>query len=79
LHAFSEDHQLAGNPTWHAPRGDREMLEAVWLAYGVYGGSGGMRYSDADYVIDPAGRDRVFTRADFDPEALVHNLRAVLA
>lgn len=55
------------------------MLEAVWLAYGVYGGSGGMRYTDADYVIDPAGRDRVFTRADFDPEALVHNLRAVLA
>lgn len=78
LTAFSEAHHLADNPNWHALRGDRATLEAVWMAYGVYGGSSGMGHTDAVYVIDPAGQERVFMRSDFEAEALVHNLKAVL-
>lgn len=78
LTAFSEAHQLGDNPDWHALRADRATLEAVWLAYGVYGGSAGIGHTDAVYVIDPQGRERVFMRSDFDAEALVRNLQAVL-
>ena len=78
LTAFSAAHQLDDNPSWHALRGDRATLEEVWRAYGVYGGRSGMGHTDAVYVIDPEGRERVFMRSDFEAAALVANLEAVL-
>jgi protein SCO1/2 len=82
--AFSATHRLADNPSWYALTGDRATLQQVWQAYGIWPGmaatpegSTGMGHTDAVYVIDAAGRERVFMRSDFDAEALVANLKAL--
>ncbi len=38
LQEFSALHGLADNPNWYALRGEREVLEPVWQAYGIYAG-----------------------------------------
>lgn len=79
--AFSAKHQLADIPNWYALTGDRATLEQVWQAYGIWPGTAaasegsmGMGHTDAVYVIDAEGRERVFMRSDFNAEALATNL-----
>lgn len=85
LQAFSERHQLADSPGWHALRADRSTLEGVWRDYGIYpglprsSGEGGEGHTDAIYLIDREGRERVLLRsAATDPETLADNLMALL-
>lgn len=105
LQEFSERNGLADNPNWYALRGEREVLEPVWQAYGIYAGdqpteeaahhgaenveatlldSGtppsdyGQGHTDAIYVIDPDGRQRVFLRSGTDPGVLAANLEALV-
>ena len=104
LQEFSELHGLAGNPNWYALRGEREALEPVWQAYGIYAGKQpdpgtphhdeaspettrsetstpmsdyGQGHTDAIYMIDPEGRQRVFLRSGIDPSVLAANLEAL--
>lgn len=85
LQAFSEQHQLADNPSWHALRGDPSTLEGVWRDYGIYpglpraSGEGGEGHTDAIYLIDRDGRERVLMRSSStDPETLASNLAALV-
>lgn len=105
LQEFSALHGLADNPNWYALRGEREVLEPVWQAYGIYAGEQpapgtphhdqaspettrsetstpvsdyGQGHTDAIYVIDPEGRQRVFLRSGIDPSALAANLEALV-
>lgn len=88
LQAFSDRHRLGDNPNWHALYGDQATLEGVWSAYGIDPGTmlgregeGGdhnlLAHTDAVYVIDPDGRERVLMRSDLDPAALAANLEAL--
>ncbi|HEU0113149.1 MAG TPA: SCO family protein [Thermomicrobiales bacterium] len=88
LAAFSAQHGLAANPNWHALGGSRAALEPIWRAYGVDPGamvmtpgspmaagiSGTLAHTDAVYLIDPQGRERVLLRSDLDPAALALDL-----
>jgi protein SCO1/2 len=88
LEAFSAEHRLADNPRWHALRGDRSTLAAVWAAYAI--DPGAMRamatpegavtlaHTDAVYVIDPQGRERVLLHSNLSPPALAHDLARLL-
>lgn len=83
--AFSAKHQLSDIPNWYALSGDRVTLEPVWQAYGIWpgtvaasGGSMAMGHTDAVYVINAEGRERVFMRSDFDADALAANLEALV-
>ncbi|HEV2067294.1 MAG TPA: SCO family protein [Thermomicrobiales bacterium] len=83
--AFSATHRLADNPSWYALTGDRAMLQQVWQAYGIWPGAAaapegsmGMGHTDAVYVIDAEGRERVFMRSDFNADALAANLTALV-
>jgi protein SCO1/2 len=91
LQAFSAAHGLADNPTWHALRGDPATLQAVWDAYGIdpgammdedqHGGAtpvgGGSGHTDAIYLIDPQGRQRVLMHSDLKVRDLAANLKAL--
>lgn len=105
LQEFSALHGLADNPNWYALRGEREVLEPVWQAYGIYAGEQpdpgtphhdeassettrsdagtpvsdyGQGHTDAIYVIDREGRQRVFLRSGTDPSALAANLETLV-
>jgi cytochrome oxidase Cu insertion factor (SCO1/SenC/PrrC family) len=39
---------------------------------------GGFGHTDAIYLIDPEGRERVFMRSTADPEDVAHNFVALL-
>ncbi len=85
LQAFSEQHQLADNPSWHALRADPSTLEGVWRDYGIYpglpraSGESGEGHTDAIYLIDRDGRERVLLRSSSaDPETLAGNLAALV-
>jgi protein SCO1/2 len=66
---------------WHFLTGGRDQLGPVWAAYGigVMPGPGGMiGHTDALFVIDRQGRQRVLMRSDLEPADLTANLRALL-
>jgi protein SCO1/2 len=66
---------------WHFLTGERSVLEHVWSSYGI-----GVTHSahdhmightDAVYLIDPEGRQRLLMRQDLDPADLARNLRTL--
>jgi protein SCO1 len=92
LRAFSVEHRLDGNPSWWALRGDRATLEPVWAAYAIDPGqmvphregasaspdaAARLAHTDAVYVIDPQGRERVLMHSGLDPAALAKNLETL--
>lgn len=92
LQAFSERHELDAVPNWYALWGSRDDLEAVWSSYGIEaieiaeevnshttGGAGvpKIRHTDAIYVIDKDGKQRVLMHSDADPADLAANLKAL--
>jgi protein SCO1/2 len=87
LRAFSAEHRLADNPRWHALRGDRAALAAVWAAYAIDPGAmlsmatpadaSTLAHTDAIYVIDRDGRERVLLHSSLAPAALAKDLRAL--
>ncbi|MGH2561564.1 MAG: SCO family protein [Thermomicrobiales bacterium] len=87
LQTFSDRHRLGDNPNWYALNGDLSVLEGVWSDYGIDPGSMLSRegedhnllaHTDAVYVIDAEGRQRVLMRSDLDPTALAENLEALV-
>ncbi len=85
LQDFSATHKLAENPNWFALRADRATLEPVWAAYGIHPGPNwstpeahGPGHTDAIYLIDAEGRERVFLRAGIPPQVLADNLVALV-
>lgn len=92
LQGYSSLHGLADIPTWHAMTGDAAVLERVWSDYGISPGMEPMAHdatatpaadydlshTDAIYVIDPQGRERVLMRSSLGPESLTDNLKALL-
>jgi protein SCO1/2 len=87
LQSFSDRHRLGDNPNWYALYGDQAVLEAVWSDYGIDPGTMLSRegedhnllaHTDAVYVIDAEGRERVLMRSDLNPTALAENLEALV-
>ena len=81
---FSEQHGLTGR--WNYLLGSPGQLEPVWKAYYVAAQdvrdvdpAEGVIHTAALFFIDKQGRERVLTDADFTPDDVVHNLRALLA
>ncbi|HLQ33618.1 MAG TPA: SCO family protein [Chloroflexota bacterium] len=81
---FSEQHRLTGR--WSYLLGSPGELEQVWKGYYVaaqdvrdVNPAGGVIHTAALFFIDKAGHERVLSGADFEPEDVVHNLRAMLA
>jgi protein SCO1 len=93
LLAFSVEHQLADNPAWHALRGDAMALQQVWSGYAIDPGellamqatpmmaltptTGTLSHSDAIYIIDTQGRERVLLHSDTAPNVLANDLKAL--
>lgn len=91
LLAFSQTHGLADAPNWYALRGDQASLEQVWRAYGIDAhamveAAGASRptnastiaHSDAIYLIDGQGRERVLMHSSDSPKTLASNLKALV-
>lgn len=96
LEKFSQVHELADNPNWHAMTGDRTTLESVWKAY--YIDASGMTaedavptnasptptvvgappaHTDAIFIIDKDGNERVLMRSSVDPKDIAANLKTL--
>jgi protein SCO1/2 len=78
--AFAQRYKLQGRLTYLL--GSQDQLAAVWQAYhvGVQAGANGtVTYTDALYVIDAQGRERVFFDFSFSPQSLASDLRTLLA
>lgn len=92
LTEFTATHGWADNPDWFALGGEPAALEQVWRAYGIYPGrhlgtpdglgtpaaGGGAGHTDAIYLIDPDGRERVFLRSSATPQEIADNVVALL-
>lgn len=94
LQDFSKQHGLNDNPHWFALRGDGATIASVWHTYGIYPGrmpapaspppagspAGGyeLGHTDAIYVIDPQGRERVLLHSDLDPQTLTNDLAGLV-
>lgn len=91
LQTFTATHRLADTPNWFALRGDEATLGQVWRDYGIFPGrsaapadggtpvAGGVEgHTDAIYLIDPQGRERVFLRSSASPQVIASNLAALL-
>lgn len=91
LQDFTAIHRLADNPNWFALRGDPATLARVWRDYGIFPGrspdsggvgtptaGGGEGHTDAIYLIDPEGRERVFMRSSVTPREIADNLAALV-
>jgi protein SCO1 len=84
---FSQQHGMAGR--WHYLLGSPEQLSPVWKAYyiGVTPGSEAgsplgdneVIHSEAVYVIDKAGRERVLLGLPFSARDLADDLRKLVA
>jgi protein SCO1/2 len=88
LRNFSIVHGLDDNPNWYAVRGERADLQPVWANYGVDPGRvlehrdnavdpALLAHTDAVYVIDRDGKERVLMRSNLDPDDLAKNLEAL--
>lgn len=78
---FSQAHRLDRN--WHYLVGTRAQLAAVWTAYGIVArpdpGKPTITHTDAVFLIDKQGRERVLLRTDALGDALVNDLRILVA
>ncbi|MCO5221774.1 MAG: SCO family protein [Thermomicrobiales bacterium] len=92
MQEFTARFALDDVPGWHALWGSRDELEAVWRSYGIeateiedevnshINGSASVarvRHTDAIYLIDGDGNERVLMRANDDPQDLASNLEAL--
>jgi protein SCO1/2 len=92
LRQFTAEHDFTGVSAWHALYADEATLTPIWLAYGIDPGviqqemdqqtQGGtaprtLSHTDALYVIDPEGRERVLLRSDFLPADMARNLTSL--
>ncbi len=93
LLAFGERFALEETGAWHGLSGSRTELETIWQSYGIdvlgvnaevdahQGASHAqalIRHTDAIYLIDPKGKQRVFLRSSADPADLAADLRALI-
>lgn len=78
---FSRDHDLDAG--WHYLIGQRAQLAAVWKDYGIVAnpdpGEPTVTHTDAVYLIDKRGRERVLLRSDALVESLERDLRILIA
>jgi protein SCO1/2 len=77
---FSLVHKLATN--WHYLLGTHDQLSPVWNAYSVYAQDAvdsKITHTDALYLIDKQGRERVFFADDFTNAQLTSDLRVLLS
>lgn len=92
LEAYSARFDLNSVPGWHALSGNRAELEPIWGLYGIdafkvrqeveshVSGSGRpleVSHTDAIYVIDADGNQRVLMRSTFEAKDLASNIRAL--
>jgi cytochrome oxidase Cu insertion factor (SCO1/SenC/PrrC family) len=74
---FSRAHRLDHN--WHYLVGSRAQLAAVWSAYGIVAtpdpGKPTITHTDAIFLIDKQGRERVLLRTEALDDVLVNDLR----
>lgn len=78
--SFSRTHKLTAN--WHYLVGTHDQLAPVWNAYSVYAQDAmdnKITHTDALYLIDKQGRERVFFADDFTNEQLTSDLKVLLA
>lgn len=77
---FSDDHRLS--ESWHYLIGSRAQLASVWSDYGIVAtpdpAAPTITHTDAVYLIDRQGRERVLLRTDALDESLLHDLRILL-
>ncbi|HEY1353027.1 MAG TPA: SCO family protein [Ktedonobacteraceae bacterium] len=76
---FSQTHKLTTN--WHYLIGTHDQLSPVWNAYSVYAQDAmenKITHTDALYLIDKQGRERVFFADDFTNQQLTSDLRVLL-
>lgn len=77
---FSQTHKLTSG--WHYLVGTHDQLSAIWNAYSVYtqdAMEGKITHTDALYLIDKQGRERVFFADDFTNAQLTSDLKVLLA
>jgi cytochrome oxidase Cu insertion factor (SCO1/SenC/PrrC family) len=92
LRQFTGVHSFTGVAAWHALYGDQATLATIWSSYGIDTGtiqkevnhdlSGGtapltQSHTDAIYVIDPKGKERVLLHSDFLPADMAKNLETL--
>jgi protein SCO1/2 len=78
--SFSRAHKLTTN--WHYLIGTHDQLSPVWNAYSVYAQNATdskITHTDAVYLIDKQGRERVFFADDFTNDQLTGDLKVLLA
>lgn len=76
---FSQMHRLDSN--WHYLIGTQGQLSPVWNAYSVYAQPAAnttSMHTEAVYVIDKQGRERVFFSNDFTSTSLTSDLKVLL-
>ena len=81
---FTEQHGLTGR--WNYLVGSPGQVQPVWQSYYIAAQdlrdidpAQGVMHSAVLFFIDKQGRERVLTDADFVPDDVVHNLRALSA
>jgi len=76
---FSQAHKLTTN--WHYLIGTKEELSPVWNAYSIYAqpaASSTITHTQAVYIIDKQGRERVFLSEDFTTTQMAQDLKILL-
>lgn len=76
--AFSQTHKLQSN--WHYLLGTQTQLAPVWNAYSIYAqpDNAKVTHTSAVYVLDSAGRERIFFGDDFTVTQLTNDLKLLL-
>lgn len=77
---FSQTHKLTSN--WHYLIGTHDELSPVWNSYSIYAQSADpnkVTHTDALYLIDKQGRERIFFADDFTNAQLTNDLKILLA
>lgn len=81
VQAFSRDHGLDAG--WHYLIGSRAQLARVWQDYGIVANPDPepptVTHTDAVFLIDRQGRERVLLRSDALGESLLKDLKILLA
>jgi protein SCO1/2 len=77
---FSQEHRLTSN--WHFLIGTQSELSPVWSAYSIYAQptatTGQSMHSEAVYLIDQQGHERVLLDDDFTTTEMTSNLKLLL-
>ncbi len=78
---FSQEHKLTSG--WHYLIGTQDELTPVWNAYNVYtqaaSSTTSITHTEAIYVLDKQGRERVFLSDDFTTAELLSDLKILLS